>query len=218
LVNDTDQNSTQHITVPYQDKSSVSSIMCNRLSILNLPDISYNKALFDTICLVLLRLPINTMNISSSEICVGTLVELIRSLPNLDSLVINSLTMTQPIHLSNEQITIRRFVSNNNKVTKVILQQLIDLAQMQFLIDLCPRLQHLEVISSNSFHLESFLRYTSMRNIKNALTLSSLCLRISKPRKEAIENVTKIIHLEKQYSDYTFEQKDNEVYLRWNKY
>jgi hypothetical protein len=53
-----------------------------------------------------------------------------------------------------------------------------------------------------------------MRNFNNRPSLSSLCLRIPKPRKQAIENIKKIIE---QYRNYIFVHNDYKTYLQWNK-
>jgi hypothetical protein len=157
------------------------------------------------------------MNINCNEIHVGTLIDLIQSLPNLDFLVFNSLPIAEPRCLSEEEATAFRSISNSNKITRVNLQQLTQPAQIEFILDLCPRLQHLNLACCYSIDIESCLRFIFMEKIKYILNLSSFCLRISKIHEEIIENAQQIINLQKLHRHITMEQKDNEIYLRWDK-
>ncbi len=94
------------------------------------------------------------------------LVEFIRSLPNLDSLIIRSFVILQPQCLSSEEKTALRYISTNNNITKVNLQQLTKLGQIEFLIDLCLRLQHLKVTCSDNIDPESVLRFILMEKVR----------------------------------------------------
>ncbi|CAF4615904.1 unnamed protein product [Rotaria sp. Silwood1] len=103
----------------------------------------------------------------------------IECIPNLDSLVILSLEMVQPIFLSIEETRTLRLLSVKNKITKIRLQQMNDLKQVEFLLDLCPRIKYFDVDYTNDVLTETVLRFILMKNIKRISSLSLLCLKVS---------------------------------------
>ncbi len=184
---------------------------------MNLPTIDTNESFIDIIRPILGLTSITRLNIIHKDIFIGILIKLIDSLPHLDCLIIRSLAMIQVRCLSIEELTILRSVSDNNKITKVNFQSMTELAQIQFLINLCSRMQHLEVTFTDDIDPELFLRFIFMKNIKYIPNLCSLCLGLSKLNEDLFENLQKIIELEKLHHDYTIKQLNNRIYLKWNK-
>jgi hypothetical protein len=176
-----------------------------------------NTTYLDIIRPILRQSPINTLNVSCGEISIGKLAELIHSLPNLDSLIVRSLIMIKVQCLSSDEKTALRCVSKNNKITKVIMKKMTNMAQLYFLIRACPRMQHLEVACSNHVNAELLLRYIFIENAKRIPDLSLLYFNISKAHGETIESIQQMIDREKLCRDYTIEWRNNGIYLQWNK-
>jgi len=198
-----DQKSIQQIAIPLSET--------NRLTIGDT-----NQPFMDIICPILLLTSITGLNITCNQIFIGILIKLIHLLPNLDYLIVRSLAMIQPRCLSVEEVKTLRLVSHNNKITKVKFQQMNELAQIQFIINLCSRLQHLEVICTNDIDPEMFLRFIFMKNTKFIPNLCSLCFCISNSNEDLFGKLQKIIELEKLHHDYTIKRSNNRIYLRWN--
>lgn len=209
--NNVDQNITQQsITAP----NIFSEV--NRLTITDYLYDYDDESLIDIVGPILGVLHITCLNITRREIFVAMLINFIRYLPHLDSLVVSSLAMTHPRCLSVLEVTTLRLVSNDNKITKVNLQQMNNLAQVQFILDLCPRIEYLEVDCTNDVFPEIVVRFILLKNIKYIPNLSSLCLKISKMDENIIEKLKNMIDLEQLRHNYTIKQIDNRIYLRWN--
>ncbi len=91
-----------------------------------------------------------------------------------------------------------------------------ELAQVQFLFDLCPRLEYLEVDYTNGVFSERVLRFILMKNIKFIPNLCSLCLKISQTEEYIVDQLKRMIDLEQLRHNYTIKRIDNRIYLRWN--
>jgi hypothetical protein len=175
------------------------------------------KSFFDIIRPVLFPSPINKITIESNEISIGILIEFIPLLSNLDTLEVKSLSMIQPSCLSAEEATRFRSVSNNNRITRVTLRRMTELAEVQFLIDLCPRMKHLMVSSSDGVDPEVFLRFVFMKNIKNIPNLYSLRFRMSESSENIMEKLQKMIDVEKLHGKFRMKHVDNLISLKWKK-
>ncbi|CAF1552383.1 unnamed protein product, partial [Adineta steineri] len=95
---------------------------------------------------------------------VGMLLDLLRYLPNLNSLRVRSLSLTKPRCLHAEEERISRLISIDNKIRKVHIQQMTDLEQIQFLINICPLMQYLGIGFSDAMDLKLLLKFILMKN------------------------------------------------------
>ncbi|UJR32689.1 hypothetical protein I4U23_020148 [Adineta vaga] len=103
------------------------------------------KTLFRLIC-------ITRLDISQNEIASDILINLICCLPNLDALRLQSLSVVKS---SSE--------SNKNKITKVNIQSVTELAHIQFLIELCPCMQYFEIGYSTDIDIKSIIKLVFMK-------------------------------------------------------
>jgi hypothetical protein len=216
---DATENIEQNIIIPNEDETVPFSMLfseTNQITIRDLPGIDSDELFFENVSPILLTIPITRLNITYDEIFIGMLIDLIQYLPNLDSLVVLSLAMMEPRCLSVEEVRALRLISNNSKITKVNLQRMSDLAPVQFLIDLCPRLQYLEVDCVTGVHPECFVRYILMKNTRYIPHLCSLCFRISKTKEDMIEKLTQMIDREQLHHNYIMKQRNDKIYLQWS--
>ncbi len=169
-----------------------------------------NKRFFNIIRPILFLSRINVMNIQCNEISIRILIQFIRLLPRLDILVVHCSTLMRLKCVSMEEIAILRDISMKNRITKVVLQQMTEFAQVLFFLRLCPLMQHLEIFCSNDIDLESLLRFLFMKNINYIPYISSVSLRISKTHEE----LHQIISLVELRRDYLIKIGDNRIYLQ----
>ncbi|CAF2842113.1 unnamed protein product [Rotaria sp. Silwood2] len=212
-------NITQDSIISNQQESIDSSMIfseTNELTVIDLCNTEYNECFFDMIRPILTVVQITCLNITLSNIFIGTLIGLIKCLPNLDSLVISSLTMIQPRCLSVEEARTFRLLSNNNKITKVNLKQMNDLEQVQFLVDLCCHMKYFEVDCTNGVDPEKVLRFILMKNTKYMPNLCLLCLQTSETSMDIVDKLSNIIDFEQLCQNYRIKQIDNRIYLRLN--
>lgn len=135
---------------------------------------------------------------------IDILVDVLNHLPNLNALKISSLPS---INSSDKQI-----VLNNNKITKVNLSEMIEFEQLEFLINLCPQMEHLEVSYTNNIDPESLVRFIT----KHIPNLCSLCLYILIADHDVIvQKLRKMISTERLLHHYTIKRGLNRIYLLW---
>ncbi len=87
--------------------------------------VTNTKIFFNLIRPILLLSTTIIMNIQCNEVLIETIIEFVRLLPNLNTLVINCSAIIQLKRASIEEIEIFRDVSTNNKITKIFLQRTI---------------------------------------------------------------------------------------------
>jgi hypothetical protein len=153
--------------------------------------------------------------IECQSIFVGAIIKLLRFLPNLDSLKVRSLSLLKPRCLSKEEVETLRSVSKNNKITKLNLQRTDELAEIQFLIDLCPRMQYFEVDCSRIIDLNSLVRFILMKTTRCIPHLRTVCLCVTEANDKMVEQVQTMINLEKLLHDYTTTYLPGKIYVQW---
>ncbi|CAF4908667.1 unnamed protein product [Rotaria sp. Silwood1] len=136
------QNITELNIISEKYDFIVSSIILN---ITDLYETDNDRSCIDIISPILSMTSITCLNITVNEIFIGTLINMRKCLPNLNSLIISSLAMIQPRCLSIEETRIFCIVLNNNKIIKDNLKQISDLAQVQFTHDLCPHMKYFQI-------------------------------------------------------------------------
>jgi hypothetical protein len=162
------------------------------------------------------------LNIDCDGLPIDMLIEIIRLLPNLDSLKVSSLPLVQLNDLSSENTEILLLVSITNKITKVKLDKMNGMEQIHFLINLCPRMQYLEVECTKDNDLANIIGCISVNNIIRVPYLCCLCLCVPNTNEKMIASLDKIIDYErlfdndnKIFRDYVIRRIQNRIFLNW---
>ena len=86
------------------------------------------------------------------------------------------------------------WVSETNKITKVYLEEMNDIKELDFLLGLCRYVNHLQINSLHNINIESFIREILIRiNDDSNEDLCLLCLRIPTADDQLIEKLKKMI-------------------------
>ena len=195
---------------------SLKCFKMRRAFFLNIFDPSYEDVLIDAYGPIFTRLPICHLKITRQAIFVGLLIHLIKHLPNIRSVVLRTLAMVQPRYLSSEEIRTLRSIANENKITHVKLQWTNDLAHVQFILDLCPRIEQLEFDCSMDASPEKVIRFILMKNIEYIPHLSLLTFHIPQRQENLTDLLKRMIDLEQLRHNYTIKQIDNQIHLQWH--
>jgi hypothetical protein len=143
---------------------------------------------------------ITNLNIKDKQFSINHLIEILHSLPNLQSLTLSN---TLPFESK------RKFSSRNNQITKLIIDDdECELKHIHFLIYLFPYLEYLE-IGINENNLQDILRYLLL---KSKYLFSLLLLNINY---NIIEKMKTLIQNEKLIHDYTIERIHGGLFLWW---
>jgi hypothetical protein len=159
-------------------------------------------------------LRIARLDVLFNEIFFRTLIDLIDHLPNLDSLRVRSVSLLKPQCVTDEQASTRCLLSNNNKITKVNIQCLTQLAQIKFLIDLCPNMQYLEIECLNNINPKLLIRFISTKKFQYIYYPCILCLHIPTKTDKIFEELREMIKFEKLYHHCKIKRLYNKIYLQ----
>jgi len=120
----------------------------------------------------------------------GTLIEILLLLPELDSLQILSLTLSHRRYLSVDEVELASILKKN-QITKVYLEKMFAIEEINFLIELCPHMIYLKVDFFNNMDIELFVRLILTKIIaKSNYQLRLLCFRAAAADDEMIEKLS----------------------------
>ncbi|CAF0759532.1 unnamed protein product [Adineta steineri] len=117
-----------------------------------------DQPFFDLYKIVLDAVQFTVLDIDYPRISNEILVKLIPLLPNLDSLKLSSLKLTQLDSSCYNHAEMSFLSSINNKITKVCHENIIDMREVDFLLNLCLYIQHFQVHVSQIMDLNVLLR------------------------------------------------------------
>ncbi|CAF0872377.1 unnamed protein product [Rotaria sordida] len=155
------------------------------------------------------------LNINNNNMSISMLIEILRLLPNLESLKISSLSMLQSEFLSVEDTKKYLLVSIINKITKVKLDKVTEKTQIQFLINLCPRMQYFEVDCMSNTDLKKFMTFILINQMTHIPNLRFLSLNVPNANENMIKNIAMTIELETIISNYKIQRIGNKFFLHW---
>jgi len=158
-----------------------------------------------------------SLHIDLYQFSISILIQCLRLLSNLDSLTITSEFPEETKVLSTEQTNMFHFVSTQNKITKLNIEQMTELDQVHSLMDLCPHLRALQVKCRNIIDAEWLIRYVLTKQNTNFIPhLSLICIWFSKADDKITNNLQRIINIEKLIDNYTIKRICDRIYLQWN--
>jgi hypothetical protein len=148
--------------------------------------------------------PIYHLEFSRSKIFADVLIRIIDLLPNLITLKIDSLPCRKPAYLS------------KNKISKVYLQEMDSMDELDCLLAMCPYINHLEIEHLNNVDVQMVLDHILKKIHHNSHDqLRSLCLHIPTADDQMIQTLQKMIDDKTLLIDYIIKRVGDRVYLQW---
>lgn len=167
----------------------------------------------DTFSPILSAVRFTSLSISCCSTASSTLFKIIQLLPNLDSLRIESFPAWQLADLSDEDTERFRLISTTNKIKKV--WQSMELKLTEFLLALCPQMEHMEVNWITNTDIERLVRFILTKTTTHIPHLHSLRLSVLQPNDEMIQTLQNITNSEKLLSNYLIKRSGENIYLQW---
>lgn len=155
------------------------------------------------------------LNINCNSMTITSLVEIIRLLPHLHFLEISSLSNLHSSSSLVQNIKNQLLVSVINKIIKVKLNKFTERIQIQFLINLCSRMQYLEIGCTSNTNLEMLIKYILINQMTHTPNLGFICLNIPNANENMIQNLSMIIKLETLVNNYTIQRTGDKIFLQW---
>ena len=140
------------------------------------------------------------------------LVELLRFVPNIRALKVHSLCAYNLYRVSIKQTESFQMVTNENKITSLIIYNNCSLEDIRLLIRLCPRLQQM-VLNISRDNLQSTVNLLLMNTNGNTRHLFSLCLLNVTPK--LVKILKTMIDSNTLLNNYSFKLVYKKLYLWW---
>ncbi|CAF1237296.1 unnamed protein product [Adineta ricciae] len=162
------------------------------------------------------------LNIKCDKIPYGLFIELIHSLPNLTSLEVAAVPKVESNSLSFEESETALLISIKNKIMKIKIGQIRCMEDINFLINLCPRVKYLEVQYTTDENLEHLLGFISVNIRTCTVYLDCLAVCTSAAKEKIINKIHGIIEFERLFNtegafrDYVIQSTDERILLKWN--
>ncbi len=156
------------------------------------------------------------LNIKCNNICSGKFLKIIQLLSNLDSLTVSSLPTIESGWLVEGDVGNLYLTSINNKITKVSLQDMVNIKQVHFLLHLCLCIQYFQVNVPKNMDLEMLVRLISQKAGAYNPCLKSLSLCIPNATEAMVYQLQNLIGTEKLLSSYMIKRICNDILLKWN--
>ena len=163
------------------------------------------------------------LTLDCKRLPIGMLIDIIRFLPNLLFLELSSWMDLDLQSLSFEDSEILLLVSIASKITKVKVDQIQASEQLRLVMNLCPRMQYLEVRYTTDNDLEKMIGYIALNNDTRAFYLCHLCLCVNSFNEEIVRTLHEMIGFErlfwlesKTFRNYRIQHRDKRVFLDWD--
>jgi hypothetical protein len=151
------------------------------------------------------------LEILQKNIDINVLLKTVYLLPELNTLKIHSLSLYEPRMLNNKEIILSS-IEDTSQITKVYLQKINEIKELDFLFELCPYMEYLKIDYIKHIDFKFILPYI----IKHRNDyLHSLCFRIPTADDQIIQKLKRMIHFEKLLFNYTIKRLADNVYVEW---
>lgn len=158
-----------------------------------------------------------SLHLKLYQFSITMLTQILRILPDLDSLTIMSEIPEDTKLLSEEQDDMFRYISTSNIITKVNLEQISELDQIHILLNLCPRIRNLQVKCRKFADAEWLIRYILTKQNTNFVPhLYLICIWISAADDKIMNNLQRIIINEKLIENFSIKRICDRIYFQWN--
>lgn len=155
---------------------------------------------------------LTTLNITQSNVCLERMLKLLSASPNIHTLTIQEQSNSEIEAVLKEPTESFRLLSESNKITTIVVKYVHYKNIIEFLILLCPRMQHLTV---------DLIRYSNEPIIQLILSkaksnLPDLCLLCVK-RMAGFNSgkVKTLIETEELLDNYSIRVIKHELYIWW---
>jgi hypothetical protein len=201
-----------------QDNSVDCSIEYSKLPGLTLARISgciFERVIPKTIERVLSISQIYHLEILQKKVSMSVLIQAVNRLPDITTLKIHSLSTDKTTELPVKELLILCSMTETSKITKVNLEEIDNLQELDFLFTISPYMECFKVGCINAIDVQSLLR-TAFRKINhNNHSLRTLCFDAPTADHQIVENIEEMIKCEKLLPDFTVKHILDTVYLQW---
>ncbi|CAF0975714.1 unnamed protein product [Adineta steineri] len=154
---------------------------------------------------------IHHLEITKENLFIGLLLQITNYLLELRSLKVHSLSLEDDSRdLNLKEISILYSIHLTSQIKKIYLRNLTNIKQIDFLMKFSPYLSFLKIDYLHNLDIPSILRQI------NHTYLNSLCFYVPTADDKMINNLNKIISLEKLLFNYKIIRQNEHIFFNWN--
>ena len=161
----------------------------------------------EAICEVCTETPFRHLEFRRKPVDLITLLNIITQFTELDSLKIHSLSVTSNSYVSVDTV-FRRFLNNDNQITKVFLETITEIDVVDFLTKLCPQLYYLHIDCINTTDVKGFIRSVlSKLDQSRSAKCHFLSFRLPTINDEIFRQLNELLYVGKPIRHYTIQRQ-----------
>jgi hypothetical protein len=144
------------------------------------------------------------------------LIQVVNLLSNITTLKLHSLPTIETITITFDEFSLLLSMKAASKITKVYLEEIGDIQELDFIFMLCPYIEYFKVGRINMIDIKAFLRVIfNKMNHYQIYYLRSLCFHVQTSDDRIVENIEEMIKYEKIFHHFTIKRILDTVYLQW---
>ncbi len=179
-----------------------------------------NQPFIDKISPLFEMIQLTCLDIYCSDVAVPMLIKILNFLANIHSMRISDLPLPEEIFDCNDDIDIDMFnlFLKNNKITKVTLRNISGLEQIDFILDIFPRMQYLALQKISNIDLKLIVQSTLLKiKEKNIYRPMKTCVVVVvvEATNNKIQQLQKLIDSKNLFQNYTLNRQYDRIYLQW---
>lgn len=150
-------------------------------------------------------------------ITISKLNEILRLLPDVTSLKLKSLSVSQPGCLSKDEIEFLSFLSPKKQITKIYLENMTQMEELFMLVLICSRINHLQINCINYMYVELLAGHILMEMKTEPVnhSLRLLCFCVAAADDNMVEKLEKMIHVKNLHGDFMIKRIEDNICLEW---
>ncbi|CAF3896513.1 unnamed protein product [Rotaria sp. Silwood1] len=205
-------NSASHLTIgidPIPNDNLIHFPNVTKLTLIK-NDIESNGRSILNINRIIPLMQITCLVVRDPHFTIKKLIKLLRYSLNIQSLTLIGMSLTDDFHLSKKQSYQVFSISKASKVTELCIDDECSLEYMQFFVHLCPRLEHLDIITVRRQH-ESIVQFLLSGYLPNLFWL-----RFGYISTQEGEQIQRMIDRDQLIYYYTIKNHHTGWYLWWS--
>ncbi|UJR11105.1 hypothetical protein I4U23_015287 [Adineta vaga] len=152
----------------------------------------------------------------SMIISLEQLTDILFQLPDVETLTLFRLSYKDSSQISDEEIQFLCLLFHKNRLTKIFLQEMGQMADVYFLALIASRVNHLHIKCKNYQHAESCigLILTDIQSKSDSL-LRLFSIVLPTIDNDTVKDLSKLVHRHNLLDNFMIEHVKNEIYLKW---
>ena len=155
------------------------------------------------------------LNLQRDGFHVKHFLKLLSLLTHLESIELKSLLLMRQTNFSPEEENLLNTLPRINKVIRVTILLATELIQVQFIINLCPRVQQLEIHCTNAIDITMLAQLILTKNCRAIPHLTSLRLWIPNISSRRVNRLLQMVTSIKESSGYTIKHLVDQIWITW---